>query len=155
MIRSNQATNHLFIKASSTSSCDQVDFAIVNLSVPWIKTMFHRLIAIQAFSIDQSFHSHTYWNPPSGYYLNPKCNLLTEQILLPGENWAFVKLQPGDEKSFIKPANPLEAHQLCINANRYANFKAFSQHTHETYLTECFSVVELLAAYTAKPLDSS
>jgi len=130
----------MIIKASTNSDWDDADFAIIALTPSFKTLMYQRLSTVKLFEADESFHNLCYWDSPLGYYCNSKNNLYPETIILPGDDWAFIHLDTGEEQTFTKIKNPLEGHQLLISKQGFANFKAYSQNTCEDYFTECFSI---------------
>lgn len=144
MEKSINPSNHILIRSFTTSDLDKVDFAIVELTESFREALSKNLTIIQLFASDSSFHNLSYWNSPLGYYCNSLNRLITEEIIPEGEDWTYIILDQGEEDAFGKPINQLEGHQVIITKNGYAYFKAFSKHTNDQYLTESFSINQVL-----------
>lgn len=144
MERSNEVTSHILINAATNSHWDTVDFAIIHLTGLFKITLHQRLETVKKFVADESFYNLIYWEAPLGYYCNPKNKLSTERIIKAGEGWAFVHLDDHEEQTFTVPQNALKSHQLIISKHGYASFKAFSKYRNEEYLTEWFSISQVL-----------
>lgn len=155
MERSINTTEYIIVKALTTSQWDNVDFAIVHLTEEMLANLTLRLKAVQPFRNDNTFYNLAYWDSPIGYYCNPKETPFTETILNKHEDWTFIKLDEDELETFSSPENPLEAHQLLISSHGYANFKAISKYTQEEYMTEWFSISDILNLINEQSINSS
>lgn len=140
MKSSKAPTAHILIKANTTSEWDEVTFAIIHLSADWKALVAERLAAISQFKADSNFCAHVYWDVPLGYYASAIPSNLLQKILRHYEDYIFVTLEPGEEKTLDKPINTLDAHQLFITRNGIAHYKAYSKHTGEEFRTEEFNL---------------
>lgn len=148
MEQSKGVSSYMLINARTNSHWDTVDFAVIHLTEWFKNALRQRLSTVQQFVDDESFYNLIYWDAPLGYYCNPKNKLFTETIIQAGEGWAYIRLDDHEEQTFTVPQNALEAHQLIISKHGYASFKALSKYTNEEYLTEWFSIPQILD-YTA------
>lgn len=155
MERSINTSEYIIVKALTSSQWDKVDFAIVHLTKEMLASLKLRLTSVQPFRNDNTFHNLAFWDSPVGYYCNPKGTPFTETILNKHEDWTFIKLDKDELESFSIPENPLEAHQLMISGHGYANFKAISKYTDEEYMTEWFSISDILNLIKEQSINSS
>lgn len=155
MEKSVNPSNHILIKSWTTSDWDQVDFALVELSESFREVLAQRLATAQLFTSDNSFHNLSYWDSPVGYYCNSLNRLHSDDVIPEGEDWTYITLSPEEEEALPKPENQLEGHQMIVTKRGYAYFKALSKHSSEEYLTESFSINELLKNHVSKSNDSS
>lgn len=108
--------------------------------------MQQRLYIAELLSSDESFHNLSYWDYCCTYYCDQESKLYAETVIPTGEDWAFVSLEPREEELLI-PKEDLEAHQLVIAKNGYANFKALNKYTNEVYMTETISIKDLFKTF--------
>lgn len=155
MERSLKASEYFILKATTSSLCDNVDFAIVHLTTAVLANLQQRLTNVHAFKNDSTFRNLVYWDSPLGYFGNPINTPFTATILNKYEDWTFVNLTEEELETFPVPKNSLEAHQLMISSHGYASFKAISKHTHEAYRTEWFSITDVLSAHKEKSINTS
>ncbi|SDJ49493.1 hypothetical protein SAMN04487898_10382 [Pedobacter sp. ok626] len=145
MKRSRKPTEHVLIKANSSSDSDRVEFAIIYATASWKALIKSRLEAIGKFKADENFSCHSFWDASLSYYKTADHGALMKEILSSHEDWAYVTLSPEEERTFQHPENQQEAHQLLITANGIAHFKAYAKHTFEVYWTEEFNLNKLMA----------
>ena len=144
MKKSTTPTSYMLIKARNGGNVDAIDFALVRLTEAWKAVLAQRLLTMRAFDVDETFHSLSYWEAPMGFYSNPKDFYFTDEVMEADEDWAFVTLDAGEERTFPVPVAALEWHQFVVTNHGLANFMALSVSTHEEYWTEWFSIGELL-----------
>lgn len=152
MKRSRKTTEHILIKANTSSDWDRVEFAIIYSTAPWKALIQTRLQAIGQFKADNDFNYHSFWDASINFYNSPDQRALAKSVLTPYEDWGYVTLAPDEELKFQHPENQLEACQLLIRANGIAHFKAYSKHTDEVYWIEEFDLSKLILFSKANTL---
>lgn len=155
MKRSIIPTNHILINAHSTIDLCIDYFAIIYLPESFRVILQQRLDTLDVFTSDKSFHNLSYWDSSCQFYCDQDTKLYTETVIPTGKDWAFIDLELGEEQYLVTPKEALEAHQLLIYKNGYANFKALSKYTNEVYMTETISLKELLNYYVSESEDTS
>ncbi|TKC59100.1 hypothetical protein FBD94_16305 [Pedobacter hiemivivus] len=143
MKRSRKPTEHILIKANTTSDWDRVEFAIIYATASWKALIQTRLQAISQFKADKDFNCHSFWDRSISYYNSPD-RRIAKGILGRHEDWAYITFTPEEELTFMHPENQIEAHQLLITANGIAHYKAYAKHTDESYWTEEFNLNKLM-----------
>jgi hypothetical protein len=141
MKRSINPTKHILINAHSTTDLCIDYFAIIHLQESFRTILQQRMYALELLRLDKTFYSFSYWDSSCQFYCD--------------QDWAFINLEAGEEQSLFFPKEDLEAHQLVIDKNGYANFKALSKYTNEVYMTETISIKELLNYLVSKPEEAS
>lgn len=149
-----ERSNYIVIKASTNSHCDFVDFAIIDLTYQFAELLHQRLLVVEQFKTDLSFHNLTYWDGPLDYYRNTHKKLANKTILNANEDWSYIKLKKDELKVLSIQETPLEAHQLIITKHGFANYKAKSKYTNEEYWTESFSIPQILCKLSISSLAS-
>ncbi|SMD16924.1 hypothetical protein [Pedobacter nyackensis] len=147
MKRSKNPTQHILIKANTSSAWESIEFAIIYLTESWKVLIASRLQAIEQFKTDNDFNCHIFWDASIRFYNSPGTRELVNEILFPHDDWAYVTLSPETERTFQHPNNPLQAHQLLITANGIAQYKAYEKRTNKEYWTEEFNLKKLLRAH--------
>ncbi len=127
------------------SKWDEVTFAIIHTSEDWKAKMKQRLEAVSQFKVDTDFCAHVYWDSPLGYYVGTTPGNLIEKILRPHEDYIFITMEFGEERTLDKPDNKLDVHQLFITKNGIAQYKAYGKYTGEEFRTEEFNLTRLIA----------
>lgn len=141
---SNKSTNHILIKAWTNSDWDYCDFALINLSNKWIEMQKGRLEAIKPFTNDFIFHSLCFYDESVTFYRIDENDSPDIEKLLENKSWAFVKLDDNELDNLIAPENALVYHKLVIYRDATARYEAFGKHTDENFVTDAFSLKELI-----------
>lgn len=141
---SNKPTNHILIKAWTNSDWDYCDFALINLSNKWIEMQTGRLEAITPFTNDFIFHSLCFYDESVTFYRIDDNDSPDIEKLLENKSWAFVKLDDNELDNLISPENALVYHKLVIYRDATARYEAFGKHTDENFVTDAFSLKELI-----------
>jgi hypothetical protein len=155
MKRSIIPTNHILINAHSIIDLCIDYFAIIYLPESFRAILQQHLDTLDILTSDTSFHNLSYWDSSCQFYCDQETKLYAETVIPTGKDWAFIDLEPGEVQSLLAPKEALEAHQLLIYKNGYANFKALSKYTNEVYMTETISIKELFNYYASKSVDTS
>ncbi len=155
MKRSISPTKHILINAHSTIDLCIDYFAIIHLPESLRTVLQQRMHALELLRLEKSFYNLSYWDSSCQFFCDQETKLYVETIIPAGKDWAFINLETGEEKSLFIPKEDLEAHQLVIDKNGYANFKALSKYTNEVYMTETISIKELLNYLGSKPEETS
>lgn len=140
---SDKRTEHLLLKADTTSTWDNCEFAIIHLSEQWKKLQAERLELLKPLKNNLHFLSMNYHDTAVDFYgLDDEYQPDIEE-LLKGKTWSFVEFDEGERQKFIPPENPLYCYQMRVYQRGTAIYSAYGKHTNEEFWTEEFPLEEL------------
>jgi len=142
-----QPTEHLLIKAKTTSQWDSCDFAIVEVSKVWQSLIRSRLKMLEGFTNDESFFSLVYWDEPLGYFVHRPEEEDELRTFLNNDDeldCVFVSFEEDDRDKFMIPQNRLDAHQLLITGKGQIVYRAYGKYSGEEFFTQPIDAFKLL-----------
>lgn len=140
---SEKPTTHLLLSARTNSQWDLCNFAIVPISEDWKNELQKRLNSIKPFT-DFELISMTYYDTSVEFYKDDSELMLDLAELLKDKEWAFVTTKEEETEELSSPENALDYHELVVNANGTAYYKAYEKYTGEEFWTSNFSIQELI-----------
>ncbi|MCT2561849.1 hypothetical protein [Chryseobacterium herbae] len=144
MILSNQPTEHILLKAKTNSEWDTCDFAIIPISEDWKNELQKRLNLIEPFTEDPLFISMSYYDTGVEFYKDDDIITPHSAELLKDSTWVFVTTDAEEAEAMSSPENSLDCHELVINADGTAYYKASGKYTGEEFWTAHFSIKKLI-----------
>lgn len=138
---SQKPTNHILVRADTSSESDQCDFALIACSDRWEKSIVNRLVAAESFESPGGFISFRYRDNTPDFYVSPNA----EADLLPeGTDWAFVTLEESEEESFARPNSDLEAASLILYCGETGYYQTCGKHNGEEFYTADLPLADIL-----------
>ncbi len=129
---SQQPTEHILVRAYTGYENDHCDFAIISCGKGWAEEMSKRLDAILLNYNILDFESVHYRDCSADFYVwgEDTGNMLSE-----GQDWAFVKLEEGEEGKFAVPEYRLDCYRLVLERNYQGQYTAHSEDGSEEYFS--------------------
>lgn len=139
-----QSTEYVLLNARTNSQWDICNFAIVSISEEWKNELQKRFALIEPFSTDPMFTSTSYYDTGVEFYRDDDKLMPDSSELLNGKEWSFIITDEEETQELLSPENALDCHELVVNADGTAYYKAYGKHTGEEFWTAHFSIQTLL-----------
>ncbi|UKB78562.1 hypothetical protein [Chryseobacterium sp. MEBOG07] len=143
---STQPTQYLLLKARTNSNWDTCDFAIIHISEDWKKDLQIRLNSIEPFTEDPMFISMAYYDTGVEFYKDDNETIPDSAEPLKDKAWSFIITNEKEIDALPIPENCLDCHELVINADGTAYYRAYGKYTGEQFWTDHFSIQKIIDA---------
>lgn len=132
---SHEPTDHIMVKANTTSEWDKCDFTLITCDEYWKKMMKKRFEAVKSFPEDYDFKHFAYHDGSADFYVAKKDETETLFAELQEKKWTFVTLEEGEQESFDMPENRLDAYSLFLCKDGTGFYKAYGKYSGEEFYT--------------------
>lgn len=141
---SEKPTEYLLLKARTNSEWDVCDYAIVPISEDWKNELQKRLTSIEPFTEDPMFLSMNYYDTTIEFYKDDHRIMPDSSELLEDKEWAFIIIDDEETEELSPSENRLDCHELVVNIDGTAYYKAYGKYTGEEFWTAHFSIRKLM-----------
>ena len=140
MKRAEKATDTILVRAYTNSEWDRCDFAIVHCGEVWRNIIRKRMEAIQTIAEDGELCSVRYYGASVDFFQTEDEDILK---LLEKEDWTFVEMDEGEERTLVCPENRLDTYRISIFPKGGFMYSAFGKHTGEEFWTEELTLADI------------
>lgn len=131
------------IEATTYSEYDCCDFAIIHINDEWIAKQNDKLDFIKK-NPTGCISYHKFEDSAVNFYMDDSDRVADSLLLLDGNLYCFVELEPDEEELFSVPQEQLVSYTMSLTSDGYAYYYAVGIETGEDFWTKEFPLNQLI-----------